>query len=495
MANNGILPLPEMLSRRDVKGEAGEWRIDTCAPVRGKPMTDIVGKHMVVPVGNEEVDRVIRAHELMHARVSPAHDFGQWLVRGIATEQALICVEEARVNFLIGKAGFDTKHLGDGSETATGTRLAEMKDWAACVYTAAGYANCGGGKDFLTGVRRVNRAWGAALKDIMKRLEKELEKAHKAGTLASTEVDPRNGLAPLGFAHTERLAEWLDRIANTNPVDDNADGDDGAKGDQQEKDNNKKAPAKRGEGEGKQNDKPNPELAKINPNDYGRGLIPTWGVLRPARLPLTRQAKGGLGKKRVAAAIGRNPRRIQNALVDPNRRVFDAARKGNGGVVLIDGSGSMALETRQILEITEHAPGCTVAVYSADKENLKDNLWIIADNGRMVEDIPKRNGGNGVDGEAIRWALKQRKRAATPVVWITDGGVHGLGYQGAWGGYHDTLAMDCIKEVIRGRVHLAKTVNDGIEVLKQLKMGRTPQRWFPTRWKQTYRNLNGKELI
>ena len=55
-----IRPLPEMLGRKDK--DAGAWRIDTCAPVRGKPMTNVVDKHMIVPVGDEQIDRVIRAH-------------------------------------------------------------------------------------------------------------------------------------------------------------------------------------------------------------------------------------------------------------------------------------------------------------------------------------------------------------------------------------------------------------------------------------------------
>ena len=82
-----IRPLPEMLGRKDIK--QGEWVIDTCAPVRGKPATDIVGKRMIVPVADEAVDRVIRAHEMMHAKVSPADDFIKWIERGIATEDAL----------------------------------------------------------------------------------------------------------------------------------------------------------------------------------------------------------------------------------------------------------------------------------------------------------------------------------------------------------------------------------------------------------------------
>lgn len=496
-----ILPLPEMLGRKDRNNAQGEWHIDTCKPVRGKPMTDIVGRHMVVPVANEELDRVIRAHEMMHARVSPAEDFGKWIARGIATEQGLRVVEEVRVNFLVKKAGFDTDLLADGSELVTGTLLAERRDWADLVYTAVGYSYCGGGKDFLTGVRRVNRAWGNTLKEITKRVEKEMAKAYKRGDLGSTEVEKRSGLSPLGFAHTERIAEWIDRIANVDPDENGDDEETNENGNPDAKRENEQKETETKKNENGATNKPakDKERAPLNPDDFKpadarKGVVPSWGELKVKRLPMTRRAKGGLGRKRIASPQGRNPRRIGNALVDPQRRVFDATKKGNGGIVLIDGSGSMSMTSKQILEITEQAPGCTVAVYSADRDNVNDNLLVIAENGKMVAELPKRNGGNGVDGEAIRWALKQRKRSTTPVVWITDGQVHGLGTQGAWGGYHDILAMDCIKEALKGKVYLAPTVDGGIEVLKQLKLGKTPKRWYPSVWKHTYERLNGRRL-
>jgi hypothetical protein len=490
-----IRPLPEMLGRKDK--EAGAWQVDTCAPVRGKPMTNVVTKHMVVPVGDEQVDRVIRAHEMAHARFSPADDFGKWIERKIATENALIVVEEVRVNFLIKKAGFDVDLLADGSELTTGMRVAEQNDWTSAVYTAVGYSVCGGGKDFLTGVRRVNRAWGLTLRDIVKAVEKEFVKAFKTGTLGSTEVDPRNGLAPFGFTHTERIAEWVDRLANP-PQDDEDETEDGDnKNDETEKGEPKKETKAGDKGVGATDKPAKADPKKVKPTEptrKGDGAIPTWGKLIVGTLPLTRKAHGGLGRKRTASNIGRNPRRIGNALVDPEKRVFDRYKKGNGGIVLIDGSGSMSLTNKDIIDLTVASPGCTVAVYSADRTNVNPNLLVLAKDGKMVDKLPERNGGNGVDGEAIRWAIKQRKRSSTPIVWITDGKVHGLGSGGAYGGYHDILAMDCIKEVLKNKVFMAHNVKDGLALLKQLSLGKKPQRWYPRCWQDTYQQLNGKRL-
>lgn len=494
-----IFPLPEMLGRKDItKEQQGDWLIDTCKPARGNPFTDIIGRQMRVPVADEQVDRVIRAHEMMHARVSPAHDYPKWIERHIASDSAMKVVEEVRVNFLVRKAGFDTDVLSDGTELPTGMRFAERKDWANCVLTAVGYAHCGGGKDFITGVRRVNKAWATTLRGIVKRVEKEMDKAYKTGTLGSTERDPASGLAPLGFAHTERIAEWVERLAEVEPQDEVV----GDKQGESQNDDNKDG-KKENEKDGDPSNKATNQKAKdihkdIKPIEPKRGASPTsvpqWGKLKVKHLPMTRRAKGGLGRKRIASPIGRNPRRIGNALVDPEKRVFDKTKRGNGGIVLIDGSGSMQLNSKQIMDITEQAPGCTVAMYSADKDNIKDNLLVLAENGKMVDKLPERNGGNGVDGEAIRWAIKQRRSASTPIVWVTDGAVHGLGSHGAWGGYHDLLAMDCIKESLKGKVFVARNMKDGIEVLKQLKLGKTPKRWYPNSWKETYLKTMGRRL-
>ena len=489
-----IRPLPEMLGRKDK--DAGAWRVDTCAPVRGKPFTNVVSKHMVVPIGDEQVDRVIRAHEMAHARFSPADDFPKWIARGIATETGMTVVEEVRVNFLIKKAGFDVDLLADGSEKASGVRIAEQADWTQAVYIAVGYSICGGGKDFITGVRRVNPAWAKTLREIIKAVEKEFVKAFKTGTLGSTEVDPRHGLAPFGFSHTERIAEWVDRLANP-PVDEDKQGEQGEQNKQGEPKPEDKEKKDGDKGVGATN-KPQPKAdpKKVRPAEVsrGEGVVPSWGKLIVGNLPLTRKAHGGLGRKRCASNMGRNPRRIGNALADPEKRVFDRYKKGNGGIVLIDGSGSMSLNNKDILDITEASPGCTVAVYSADRTNVRPNLLVLAQNGKMIDKLPERNGGNGVDGEAIRWATKQRKRSSTPIVWITDGKVHGLGNGGQWGGYHDILAMDCIKEVLKHKVFMAHDVKQGLAVLKQLSVGKKPTRWYPSCWQQTYQKLNGKRL-
>lgn len=492
MTNVEIIPIPEMLGRKDATH--GEWQVDSCAPVRGLPHTNIVDRKMVVPVSQEETDRVIRAHEMVHAKVSPADDWVLWLNRGIASDTALRSVEEVRVNYLVKKAGFDPmKHLADGSELRAGEELSARDDWAGAVYTTVGLTCSAGLKDFLTGVRRNNRGWGEALREIAKKVEKEIVKADRRGTLGSTNRDPRTGLAPLGFSHVERIAEMVDRLANPPRPENDENEDNGQAGkdgnDTKDNDGGEKAQKNASKGEPKAPPVKKDDIKKINPAEASGNGASQWAELKVRKLPLTRHAPGGLGRKRRATDMGRNPRRIGNALADPQKRIFDSTKKGNGGVVIIDGSGSMSLTTEDIVKIVDSAHGATVAVYSADSANVNDNLLILAEKGKMVQTLPQRNGGNGVDGPALKWAINQRQHPKAPVLFITDGAVHGLGQ-----GYSDLLAMDCINMVLKHNVIVRLNVAEGIKALEEIKAGRKPARWFPHPWQRTWRNLNGERL-
>ena len=123
MSDHMHTPEPEILTREDT--DNGRWDVDHVAPRRGLPVTNIVDRIMRAPGDDTEMSRVIRAHEMMHAKVSPAHDMDAWVERKIASVEALKACEELRVNLLCQKAGFDVqKHLSDDGETADGERIA-----------------------------------------------------------------------------------------------------------------------------------------------------------------------------------------------------------------------------------------------------------------------------------------------------------------------------------------------------------------------------------
>jgi hypothetical protein len=498
-----LRPLPELIRRQDgANDEPAEWVIDPCPAERGIPRTAVLLKHMVVPVQNFELDRIIRAHEMMHAKVSPG-DRTPWIDRKVATNRALVSAEEARVNFLVEKAGFDISILEDGTEMNAGERIAERGDWAEAVYFTACVSGTGGINKYLTGIRRHKPGWGPRLRRIHQLVQKELRRIWRDDgpkSLASTHtstgstLDPANELID-GFFHTEAIAEYLDRLADPQ---NNEDGED------EEKEKGEGDPDGDGEtpspdGGVGSDEEPDgtdeePPISKEDLESHSPGRSSdagSWAQLNVKKQNLTRYVPGGLGKRRIASNMGRNPRRIGRMFTDPQKRIFDRKVKGNGGVVLIDYSGSMALSEKDVLDIMEAAPGCTVAAYCTsdfDRDG-KANCWILGERGRMTTNIPRSRVGNGVDHPALVWAVQQKQRRAAPVVWVTDGGVLGPSC-----GYRDQLAMQCIKTCLKSKVLIRNDVDDAVELLHDLAARRSVKQWWPNYFRTTYERVTGGPL-
>ena len=491
---------PEMLGRKDA--EHGRWTIDPCNPRRGEPMTNIIGREMKVPTHDTDLARCIRAHEMMHAKVSPASSWENWINRKLASQKAMVVVEELRVNLLCQKAGFDVKgNLTDGGETADGERCVATKDWEGAVHMAIATAGTASNKAFLNGVRRHDREWGTILADISKRAVREMEKAYKTGTLASTDVDRTTKLAPLGFSHTERIAEWVDRLASVTPQEPeeepagsavgNADGDGESESTPKR---GRGRPRKAGghsnigkSGEGSATGNPH---KGISPDSYHGVTPPTWGNLVVEYCAMPKHTKGNIGKKRTASNIGRSPRRIHRLLTDPDKRIFDKVTRGTGGVVIIDGSGSMSFTHEQIRRIVENAPGATVAVYT-DKDHCSGgtNMWVVADKGKMVNELPDFGHGNGVDFPALEWAVQHRQRASSPIIWVTDGGVCP-----PTGGYSDILAVQCINFCKKHNIIVLPYVEEAVRELQKMKNGNKGKSQWPYQLRTAYASLLGTPL-
>lgn len=508
MKYKDLRPMPELIRRKDgANDEPAEWTVVPCAAERGAPMTAVVLRHMEVPIQDFELDRVIRAHEMMHAKVSPG-DRTPWLNRGIASDRGQQTAEEARVNFLVAKAGFDLDILEDGTELNAGERIAERGDWAEAVYYTAAISGCGGLNKYLVGIRRHRPAWAPRLRRISQLIQKELRRIDRAAkngadtSLASTRtvtgrLDPRNELIQ-GYLHTENIAEWLDRLAEE-PHKDEEDGEeendeaqDEEENDGGESDTDGTNPST-GVGSKETGDlKPPVSKADLESQKPNRtSAVGSWAQLNVKEQNLTRHVPGGLGKKRIASNMGRNPRRIQRMFTDPEKRIFDRKVKGNGGVVLIDYSGSMALSEKDVLEIMEAAPGCTVACYTTNDFDTdgKANLWILGARGRMTTAIPASRGGNGVDHPALVWAVQQKQRQSAPVVWVTDGGVLGPGQ-----GYSDQLAMQCIKTCLKSNVLIRDDVEDAVQLLNEIAERKPIKKWWPLFFRTSYKRQTGKSL-
>lgn len=67
--NPSGVAMPEWLARHDK--ENGSWTVKNGPAERGQAWTNQKERVMRVPFGGDETNRVIRAHEMAHARVSP----------------------------------------------------------------------------------------------------------------------------------------------------------------------------------------------------------------------------------------------------------------------------------------------------------------------------------------------------------------------------------------------------------------------------------------
>ena len=475
---------PEWLGRNDA--EHGAWQVEDCEPRRGIPVTSVVERKMLAPAHDTEQARVIRAHEMMHAKVSPAGDWEKWQNRKIATLPAMMACEELRVNLLCDRAGFDVKnHLSDGGETADGERLACTNDWKSAVHMAVATAGTASNKLYLNGIRRHNRLWGSALADISKRAVKEMNKAGRR--LSSTEVHASTGLAPFGFIFTEKLAEWVDRLAGMEPPseDESESSDDSSMSTEGDEKDSKREHSNIGTVKVKETEFR--EKLKTITADKMDNSVPYWGELMIEKLPLPIIAKGNLGKKKSASNVGRSPRRIHRYMTDPQKRIFDNKRRGMGGVVCVDASGSMSLSHDDVRRILEASPGATVIAYS-DIRDGHPNAWILADKGRMVDEMPEMGQGNGVDFPALEWAVKRRQHSTAPVIWMTDGGVCGP-HQG----FSELLANQCTAFCLEKKIHLTEDAEATIALLGALSKGVTiPKSRFPYMLKHAWESRGGK---
>lgn len=473
-------PLPEALSRKD-NDTTGAWTVEDCAISRGVPVTSVVAKVMIAPQHDHPTARVVRAHEMTHAKVSPL-DLTPWLERGIATEGSLRSCEEYRVNYLVKRAGFDTGVLLDGSERLATERMVAMGDWDGIVHLAMATANTGGYKEMMKALRKHKPVWGKVIDDVVKRANREARKARNIATTSLNEY----GVAR-GFEFTERLAEWCDRLCSVKPPEPKP--EDSPKGS--------------GEGDGGDSEGDGSDVPDIEPKKRGRGRprkgeasptsndtesphkgitissgdsVPPWFPLAVQKLPTPIAVTGAIGKKRVASNSGRHPRRLHRLMTDPHKRVFDRVIRGKGGAVVIDCSGSMHLDEQEVRQLTEVSHGATVLAYTVtswerDDEGVpvRPNAWILSERGRMAnltDGLPFYGCANGVDLPALKWAVDNRRHPTAPIVWVCDGQV--TGYRDRT---HPLLAKVCYEFVKRHRIILVPDVERALDALRRLGRG------------------------
>jgi hypothetical protein len=354
----------------------------------------------------------------MHARVSPvaAGALGVW--PGLPA-RSVECAEEFRVNHLLGRVGFDLADLRDGSERLSGARLVEAGEWSEAVRFTAAVAGTRAARDLLAGMRRLEPAWAAACRELeLVRQARRIPTHRMAGTT------PTDGGLPDGFAiHTRGFAELIERRIGR------------------------------------------PAGTGGTPPRHPRGRLPATGRFAPllldAGIVLDAPVRGALCTRRAPAAAGGRIVRPGRLLTDPGRRIFDRPARGAGGVVLVDQSGSMALDRGDLEMLLAAAPGAFVLGYSHAPGSVGvPNAWILADRGRAASVMRAGNVGNGVDGPAIRFALS-RRRGREPFLWVCDGQVTDSSDHA-----DSSLAAQCAHLVRTHRITMVATVDEALVVLR-----------------------------
>ena len=438
--------MPEWLNRDDADPSA--WAVQPGQPVRGDAWTNITNKVMRVPFGVDERSRLVRAHEMMHAKVSPAIMDSRYQGVWNVSDDVLRAAEEFRVNMLVKEAGFDVDELADGSESQTGKTIGKHNDWNNAVTFIGATAGTKASADFRRGLKTSNPEMEKRIAIIEKGLKKMWKKHLKDNTtkaIASTQPkqivvnnEPPEAIdSTVGFAiFTKQYAEYLERFI-VRP------------------------------GEGVDGDGEMPSEDEVAAQAKG-GASGTFAVLLEKQVPKPTKVDGRIGRKRLPANVGRNPRRINRMLIDPEKRVFDKRAKGQGGIVLIDQSGSMSLTDDDIWAIIKAAPGCVIIGYSHRPGSTTiPNVWTIADRGSVAAEIPVGNGGNGVDGPAIRFAQKKR-RNGEPFIWVCDGVVT----DGANDRAVPSLERECATLVARHGIHMVQNVSEAVAALQAASSGR-----------------------
>jgi len=415
-----------LVTGRDDGYTDAPWTVKAGSTRRGEASCNLTERILEVPLGRDDTSRVVRAHELMHARVSP-HVRAHFGTHDEMSPRALECAEELRINTLIARLGFNLSLLRDGSEKIGARRIAESREWSEAVCFLMAVLGTGGEKEYLAGIRSVQPTWMAGLRAVRKRalaLMDTLASAALGATSLNDEQWP-SGYANSTVVLARLLTQSMDARPPTTPE----------------------------------------ELRAFRRSLEPGGRRPPTGRFAPLKFDDTvtmspRPRSSGVRRARPSTS-GPTMRYPSRLLTDERKRAFARRASCHGGIVVIDQSGSMDIDDESLSMLLRRAPDALVVGYShrPGDHGMTPNVWVLADRGSVATVITSGNIGNGVDGPVIAWAL-QRRRGTEPFVWVTDGQVTDS---------HDhpdeRLTRQCAEMVRRHRIRLVKELGGAGRVL------------------------------
>ena len=160
-----VVAYPEVITAlRGDDTEVKRWTVDEGSTARGDAYTNFQDNVLRIPLINDDVARVVRAHENVHVRVSPNNMamFAKWCETYGFSDRVAKVAEEHRVNTIVGRLGYDLNLLKDGSEKESGKRSAKEAQKSVQAYNetmafGAGLVGTKAFRDYIVGVRSVDK--------------------------------------------------------------------------------------------------------------------------------------------------------------------------------------------------------------------------------------------------------------------------------------------------------------------------------------------------
>jgi hypothetical protein len=353
------------------------------------------------------------------------------------TERVTMVSEEVRVNRLVGLKGYNLDALTDGSEKASGISVAKeavsnLEARNEMFSFGAGLVGTKAFRAYINGVRTVDKEFAKKLREMELAILKVIKVASARRLADTTIIDRGEYQIERGFEeYTKGIAKEVMRYQEFIDTDNIAE-----------------------------------DVAGSGGSTYEVGS--TLGKFAPLIIDRTflceEQVKGHLARKKRASSMGTRIAYPERLLTDPERRIFSNKAKTNGGIVIIDVSGSMELSASDLDNILTLSPGALVMAYSHKPRSLGvANAWILANRGKRCTSEQLRtigNIGNGVDGPILDYAVKHR-RGKEPIIWLCDGQV-----TDAHDKPSDALTQACAEIVKRHDIIVAPSIDDVIIALK-----------------------------
>ena len=462
MPNSKAYPYPEI-----VTGE--KWEV--VGTVNNSPdgSTDNLNRQMTVPLDRECTEcginhsRMIRRHELGHAKWSPK-TIGK-LKPGVRAE-AVHVLEEVRINHLLYENKLalskpskcldviqqETMKLVYESGIAEIILMGLASKWKVPEDNGSRYASYKYNDEYT-----VMSACFNMINDddtVTDYRKNQIHYAQRVITMYHQTITNHGYGSTISYRKVQKYAEPLSRILDMFR--------DAPTQDEVYKPKPKPSTASGGNSEGESeesNELGGGSLEERTRDDLSQMLYRStqgtgqWGEMVTHQPPLTVNLQGRLkgGRAYRPADFGYNPKYINRYCVD--KKIFKQKQTQLGGTILIDASGSMSFDGKDILEIMQLLPAVTIAMYNGTGD--KGNLRIIAKNGkRVTEEYLERHSGYGniVDGPALEWLGTQPARR----LWVSD--MHVFGAHGDTAGFN--LMADVNKTVRKYNIINLKNIHE-----------------------------------